>query len=318
MKQLFIHLFFGLLAHVSFGQKLNAEVSEDQLYIGQAITLTYSVKSESSDSIRFEPQVEAIQSRLLKGGTLSEDGIEFEIRDAFRDTFIFNKKKKEWVGQYVITAWDSGMYLLPGPDIIINDSTFTFKDIVVHCLFVDPIDGIDLYDIKENYADIPDRPFSFPEFLEKNWWWLLFILIALSGFIYFKRKEKTEPEEEEENPISLKQRALIAIEALEAEKLWEIDKLKKHFVELSYILRSYLTSRYNISLLEKTTYETKLLLTKKGLNEDTVETISRILSQSDMVKFAKSQPDLIAILRISTLAKQIIAETSPLEFDNVE
>jgi hypothetical protein len=59
-------------------------------------------------------------------------------------------------------------------------------------------------------------------------------------------------------------------------------------------------------------------LTKKGLNEDTVENIGRILSESDMVKFAKSKPEVISILRVSTLARQIVAETSPLEFDNVE
>ena len=94
--------------------------------------------------------------------------------------------------------------------------------------------------------------------------------------------------------------------------------MKKHFVELSYILRSYLTTRYDISLLEKTSYQTKILLTEKGLNKETVDVVSRILSQSDMVKFAKSKPELIEILRISTLAKQIVVETSPLEFDNVE
>ena len=94
--------------------------------------------------------------------------------------------------------------------------------------------------------------------------------------------------------------------------------MKEHFVELSYILRSYLTSRYDISLLEKTTYETTVLLTRKGLEEETVDVIIRILSQSDMVKFAKSKPDVIAILRISALAKQVVAETSPLDFDNVE
>ena len=110
----------------------------------------------------------------------------------------------------------------------------------------------------------------------------------------------------------------MAIDALEKEELWTKDKLKEHFIELSFILRSYLTSRYSISLLDKTTHETKLLLTKQGLNNETVDVIARILSQSDMVKFAKSKPELIAILRQSTLTKQIIAETSPLDFDNVD
>jgi RNA-binding protein YhbY len=105
---------------------------------------------------------------------------------------------------------------------------------------------------------------------------------------------------------------------LDNAKLWEKGKLKEHFVELSFILRSYLTSRYTVSLLEKTSFETKLILAKKGLNEGTIVAIARILSESDMVKFAKSEPELMAILKVSTLAKQIVAETSPLEFDNAK
>jgi len=134
---------------------------------------------------------------------------------------------------------------------------------------------------------------------------------------YLKKVNRAGPEEIV-SITSLKQRTLIAIGALEKAKLWEKGKLKDHFVELSFILRSYLTSRYNVSLLEKTSFETKLILSRKGLNEGTIVAIARILSESDMVKFAKSEPELMAILKVSTLAKQIVAETSPLEFDNVE
>jgi hypothetical protein len=37
-----------------------------------------------------------------------------------------------------------------------------------------------------------------------------------------------------------------------------------------------------------------------------------------MVKFAKSQPDEIAIYKHAQLARQIVAETSPIEFDHAE
>ena len=184
-------------------------------------------------------------------------------------------------------------------------------------MLVDPIDGVDLYDIKENFAEIPPKPFSLVDFLKSNWWWIALIIVGIIVFIIVKRRNK-EDTEEREKPLSLRQRTLFAIDALEKAKLWEKGLLKEHFVELSMILRMYLTSRYEISLLEKTTYETRLLLTQKGLNEETVQVIARILSESDMVKFAKSEPDTISILRVSTLARQIVAETSPLEFDNVE
>ena len=146
----------------------------------------------------------------------------------------------------------------------------------------------------------------------------MIVVIITVAIILFLRNRRENGYEEEVRPPSLKERTILAINSLDSAKLWERDQLKKHFVELSYILRSYLTSRYNISLLDKTSYQATILLTEKGLNKETVDVIARILSQSDMVKFAKSKPELIEILRISTLAKQIVVETSPLEFDNAE
>lgn len=317
IKQL-LYLGCMLFSFYGIGQKLNANISESILYIGQPVTITYSISTDKNDSLIFVPKTETIKARAVtKTGNLSSEGVDFEITDEFIDTFIIDGNIKRWVGQYVVTAWDSGLYILPGPNIFINDSSYQFSDLTVSCLLVDPIDGIDLYDIKENFADIPDKPFSIIDFLKKHWWWITIVIVGIIVFIILRRRKKEEPEEIEK-PKSLRQRTLIAIEALEEAKLWEKNQLKEHFIELSMILRMYLTSRYEISLLEKTTYETKLLLTQKGLNEDTVEVIARILSESDMVKFAKSEPDTISILRVSTLAKQIVAETSPLEFDNVE
>ena len=307
-----------LTSFIGFGQELNATISESVLYIGQPVTITYSVKAAKKDSLLFVPNKETIKARALsKTGALTTEGVDFEITDEFIDTFAVDGTRKHWVGQYVVTAWDSGMYVLPGPTIIINDSVYKFQDLTIACMLVDAIDGVDLYDIKENFADIPPKPFSIVDFLKTHWWWITLIIVAIIVFIILKRRKREEPEEEEK-PLSLRQRTLFAIDALEKAKLWEKDRLKEHFIELSMILRLYLTSRYEISLLEKTTYETKLLLTQKGLNEETVEVIARILSESDMVKFAKSEPETIAILRVSTLARQIVAETSPLEFDNVE
>ncbi len=319
MMQRFTYLLLFFLAFNVASQELKQKVSESQLVIGQPVVLTYSVLTAKEDTLFFKEKNDVIEARAItKTGDLSTEGIEFEITHPFIDTFIFDHSQKYWEGQYVITAWDSGLFVIPGASVIINDSTYHFEDIALACYLVDPIDGMDIYDIKENFTEIPDKPFSITEFLSDNWWWLLIILFAIIAFISYRRKNTNDDYEEEEKPISLKERTLIAIESLEQAKLWEKDQLKEHFVELSYILRSYLTSRYDVSLLEKTTYETKLLLTQKGLNPETVNTVARILSEADMVKFAKSKPDLIAILRVSTLAKQIVAETSPLEFDNVE
>ena len=315
MRQLIYLIFLTPLFSVN-GQELTTTVSDSNLMIGQPIILNYKVKTKIDDSILFTPRINGIQARsAISSSSLSNKGIEFEITSGFVDTFIFEKVTKEWVGRYVITAWDSGSFILPGPKIVINDSTFHFASVSVTTRLSDAIDGLDIYDIKENYSKIPPRPFALWYFLESNWRWILLVIVCIAVFFYLKRVNRKKPEEIV-NTTSLKERTLIAIAALDSAKLWEKGKLKEHFVELSFILRSYLTSRYTVSLLEKTSFETKLILAKKGLNEGTIVAIARILSESDMVKFAKSEPELMAILKVSTLAKQIVAETSPLEFDN--
>jgi hypothetical protein len=116
----------------------------------------------------------------------------------------------------------------------------------------------------------------------------------------------------------LKFKTLLAIDSLEKSELWRKDQLKEHFVELSYILRSYLTARYQLSLLDKTTNETRLLLTQAGLKKEIVDTILRLLSHSDMVKFAASEPAEELIQRSLFMLRQTIVETSPIEFEYVE
>lgn len=317
---------YGLLISIFplFGQKLNSSVSKKEFLIGEKIELKYSVKVKKNDSVFFEPVKGDLQARSKdKNSTLSGNSTNFEQLEEFWETLITGKNEKEWQGTYTVTAWDSGIFILPAPIIVINDSTLYFEELTISCGLVKAEKDKDIYDIRENYAEIPEKEFSFKEFLTKkvlrkqNWWILVLLMLFVGFYIYWRKKRKAELPEME--PIvSLKQRTLIAIEALENEKRWEKGKLKEHFVELSYILRSYLTARYSISLLERTTHESKLLLREKGLNDDTIDIIIRILTSSDLVKFAKSAPEVIEILKISTLAKQVVAETSPLEFDNVE
>jgi cell division FtsZ-interacting protein ZapD len=106
------------------------------------------------------------------------------------------------------------------------------------------------------------------------------------------------------------------VDALEKAELWKRDKLKEHFVELSYILRSYLTSRYDLNLLDKTTYETKLLLTAKNIDKEVIESILKVLNHSDMVKFAASKPGEEIVEKSFFMIRQLIVETSPIEYEH--
>jgi hypothetical protein len=141
--------------------------------------------------------------------------------------------------------------------------------------------------------------------------------VLLFGFIIYRfLKNRNRFDSEKTILLSLEERTLNAIDALEKRKLWEEDRLKEHFVQLSYILRSYLTERYSISLLEKTTHEARLLLEEIALNKSTISSIISVLSEADMVKFAKSKPEVNSILLVSRMARVIVKETRPIESEN--
>lgn len=294
------------------GQKLNSHISQTTVSIGQAFEVKYQLSSDSLTEVFFKafdteiPILEKTDSSVL-----SSDSKSIEILNSFEDTSFANN----WVGRYTVTAWDSGLFIIPGPKIVFQDSTYQFDDLAFQCLLVSKKQDVDLYDIRENFTELPPKPFKLFDFLI-NWWWaVLIIIIALVFFFWKYRKPKVVEIKKE---MSLKDRTLLAIDSLEEAKLWEKDRLKEHFVELSYIMRRYLSARYSDSLMEKTTEEIKFYLINRGLERDTIDTISTILSSSDMVKFAKSEPDLLSILKFSNLARQIVTETSPLEFDTDE
>lgn len=304
--------FFLFIFQLLLGQELHSRVSQTTVSIGQPFELTYQLTSDSLTQVIFDHFQNEIPVHVKTDSSILTNGSEsLEISHPFSDTAFANN----WIGRYTLTAWDSGVFIIPGPKIIFQDSTYIFDDLAIQCLLVPKKQNVDLYDIRENYTDLPAKPFSLLGFL-KNWWWAILIVILALGILWWKRRKPEVQEIKKE--MSLKDRTLLAIDSLEEAKLWEKDKLKEHFVELSYIMRRYLTSRYSNSLMEKTTEEIKYYLIQKGLERDTINTITTILSSSDMVKFAKSEPDLISILKFSNLARQIVAETSPIEFEGNE
>lgn len=300
-----------------FSQELSATLSAKKIQIGIPLKLTYSAKSVQNAEIEFISRKKSILAQRLDENLQSKDTVEFEILSDFSDTLSKYEETKTWIGQYTVTVWDSGFYSIPGPEITIDDVTYQFESLRLYSSYTPKIDSLDLYDIQESYIEIPENSTSTLNFIAKNWWWMLAIIVLLFGFIVYRfLKNRNRFDSEKTILLSLEERTLNAIDALEKRKLWEEDRLKEHFVQLSYILRSYLTERYSISLLEKTTHEARLLLEEIALNKSTISSIISVLSEADMVKFAKSKPEVNSILLVSRMARVIVKETRPIESEN--
>lgn len=320
MRGILLHIAFIVFLFQAFAQKGTSSLSQNSIFIGEKITLTYQITLPSKSNYKFIPENSIIPCYLTskKGILANSTSNDIEILVPFHDTVIGKQNAREWIGTYEITAWDSGSFILENATIIIDDSTFTLPRIELSAQLVKGKKGQDIYDIRESFAEIPSEPFSLNKFAQNNWWWLFPVLFMLIAYFWYQWLKKKSQKPAVIKELSLKERALLAIDALEKDRLWEKQQLKEHYIELSFIIRSYLSSRYEVNLLEKTTKETKLLLQQKGLHSETIRVIGLILNESDMVKFAKSQPEEIAVLKIAQLARQVIAETSPIEFKNAE
>lgn len=300
----------------SFSQSVDVRIAKENYLIGEEMKIEYEVRSSASVSDLEFNTTEITTILFPTGSTTNGTEVELEELKAPFDTSYRDQNERVWKMTWYVTIYDSGLVQLSNHSVKLNDSVIYFPDLRFRVDLTAPLDSVDIYDINEQFANVPDEPFSIGRFLS-NWWWrLLVILGAVLGYLVFrKRKSVYNPPD---HRTSLKERTLKAIDALEDARLWEKEQMKDHFVELSFILRSYLASRYGINLLERTTNETRILLKEKGLNDDTITTIFRILSQSDLVKFARSKPDMVDILKTVTLCRQIVAETSPLEIEEID
>ena len=75
----------------------------------------------------------------------------------------------------------------------------------------------------------------------------------------------------------------------------------------------YLSSRYELNLMERTTQETITLLKLKELDFNMIRRIEVLLKEADMVKFAKTELNDMHIRSSLFRLEEIVTELSPLE-----
>jgi sensor c-di-GMP phosphodiesterase-like protein len=168
----------------------------------------------------------------------------------------------------------------------------------------------EIKDIKSIFTDIPSE---FQTWFKKNYTWivwsLLIIAIILITWLWLKRRKKKLPIENKKQ-LSPAELALREIDQLIQQKFWIEYGEKEYYVKLSSILKTYLGANFQLSLSEKTSYEIQLLLSQVRLTKEILNDIQWVLQQADMVKFAKSEPSEIDMMKIGMSSKSIVEITS--------
>ena len=295
IKGLYI-MILCLLSYVTVAQP-KAYVRRNTFLLGEQTELIYEVKGiKKTDKLSFIPQQKQI---------LGAKGI--EIIGEFQDTLISFGKEFTWQGSYTITAWDSGRVTIPATTIRVNDSVLNLNAINLFVKTPKIKEGKGLYDIKEGYEEVPS---STSLFFQKYWVWFISGLLLIVGLILYFKFRKKKVQSTPEISLSLKEVTLQEMDNLFAKRLWEQEGLKEYYFQLSLILRNYLGKRYTLSFMDKTSYQIELLLGQLNVHQDLQREINWMLNQADLVKFAKSSPDISEVMQSIQRAKEIVTKTS--------
>jgi hypothetical protein len=286
-------LFFFLCAFMSFGQ-VKTEVDTTKIRIGEQINYKIKVEADSSALVVF-PEGQTFMP-LENVEALEIDTTKREAK------FLLSRL-------YKLTQFDSGSYTIPRQKIMIGDQPF-FTD----SLRVD-VNTIEVDTTKQKLYDI--KPIIDVEKTSSNWWiWLLGILLAIGlvAFLlyWFIWRKKPLTAEEKIALLPPYDRAKIALKKLDESQYLIRSEVKDYYSELTFIIRKYLDEKVYDRALESTTDElvSRLNLLKEGnqipLSKDTIKNLESILKRADLVKFAKSSPDIaLAEMDKTTIDKEI-------------
>ena len=297
-----------VLSFLSFCQDyVEVAVSNKETRVGDFFSITCTLKNqdvfpESIDSSVFYPASyispdSAIHQKVYTGleiiGTKDSSYI--------RNNEIFSQR------EYTIVAWDSCELSLDGFEYRLKNKILKSQKVYLKVSFYDIVEGIEMYDIKESFSS---WKVSGKGSVILFWILVLLasILVLISILFWYKRFFKSQ--KKIDHVLPLKERILSDINQLYSEELWLNHELQEHFVRFSYLLRSYLTERFQISFLEKTTYQSKILLKKIDINESTRTKIVQLLTASDFVKFADSSISHQRIASLKIAIENIIEDTT--------
>jgi len=214
----------------------------------------------------------------------------------------------------LITGFDSGSFKIPAFRFVVipaNGTPYTAQtdsfQLLVQTVPVDttkPFKGIkDIIPVKSTWMD---------------YIWLiaggvlLLILVAIVVW-YFRKNRKTAipvaaPKAPQE---TLQERTLRLLGELDQQQLWQNNRIKEYYVQLTDILRTYIEERFHTPALELTTDE--LLQKAKGHPEMRVQydQLATILYTADLAKFAKAQPLPQEHSNAMELSRQFVIQTKP-------
>lgn len=198
--------------------------------------------------------------------------------------------------EYQISVFDTGHFEIPAFPVAYfpEDTSQNYQLIEASAIgiYVRSILNAEDKELRDVKAPI-DIPFNYVLLYSLIAAGLLLLAAGYFGYrFYKKRKEEGYLFIPPKPPVPAHEKALNALNELQARDLPEQGEFKLYFTELTEIIRTYLEGRFFIKALEETTTEILKELNSIDLEAASFEELRDLLELADMVKFAKYIPDL--------------------------
>ena len=270
----FLYILTFLFSALTFAQtEIYVSADTNQALIGDIIRI--NVKVNNANDIfwpNIEEEIKPLELQLSSSiDTLTKNGSSTYIQD------------------FTIQSFDTGRFVLPSLEFINTEGDTFYSDSLSFAFLSVALDTTKaVYDIKAPVA----VPFNFEE--AKPYIYGLLALIALIIIIYSliqKMSGKTILKEDIAIVIPCEVTAIKALKKLQRAKLCDKGEVKEHYVRLTEILRTYFDEEFSIETIESTSDETIELLKTANVETVLLDQITALLTEADLVKFAKSNPD---------------------------
>lgn len=202
--------------------------------------------------------------------------------------------KNSLIRKYILTGFDSGAFYIPQQQIFVKNQAYLTDSLLVNVATV----AVDTTKIKKfPIKSIKSEPYTFDDF--KIYIYITLAVLAIIAFwIYWFviRKRKEEEEAPTYRTLPPYEEAIYRLNELDEKLLWQNNKVKEYYSELTEIVRGYIERELKVPALENTTDEVLSML-KDFKDAETIQTsretivkLKDLLREADLVKFAKSKP----------------------------
>ena len=272
----YICFIVSLISLTGFSQENPVSIQADTAHIRFGEQIEYKIIVRQKENVRFADlkldslgMIEIVESKPI-------------------DTL-----KERLEKRYLLTSFDSGVYLIPRQEIDIDNVKYLTDSILVNVATV-KVDTTQqkMFPIKA----IKREPKTLDDY--KHLWWLLIpiaLLIAVVLYLLLRKKVKAEKVSVYIPPF---REALNRLKALDEKQLLKQHKVKAYYTELTDIVRTYIEKDTKIPALESTTNELIETIvdfnesSNLGISTETIHELKSVLTGADLVKFAKWKPEL--------------------------